>query len=108
LSRAAKETDGISIVPAKAHAEVALAETALQVGDRAQAQAALEAVGAMRKSSEAKAVSDPDLVRAVAVAATLGERQRAISMIDMLSTDDAKLDALARLFAAAKNQGEQR
>jgi hypothetical protein len=99
---------GIGTESAKAHTEVALAETALQVGDRAQAQASLKAVGAMRQSFGAKVVADPDLVRAVTVAASLNQWQWATSMTDTLGTDNAKLDALSRIFAVWKSQSGNR
>jgi hypothetical protein len=93
---------------AKAHAEVALAETALQVGDRSQAQASLKTLDAMRESSGAKVVADPDLVRAVIVAASLDQWQWATSMTDTLGTDNAKLEALSRIFAVWKRQSGNR
>jgi uncharacterized protein HemY len=108
LSRAAQETAGIRAESAKAHAEVALAETALQVGERSQAQASLKALGAMRESSGAKVVADPDLVRAVTVAASLDQWQWATSMVDTLNTDNAKLDALSRIFAVWQRQSGNR
>ena len=47
----------------------------------------------------AKAAADPDLVRAVAVAASLDQRQSTISTADTLGADRAKLDALSLIFA---------
>jgi hypothetical protein len=80
----------------------------LQVGDRARAQASLNAVGAIRQSFGATVVADPDLVRAVTVAASLDQWQWAISMTDTLSTDSAKLDALSRIFTVWKSQSGNR
>src|SRR5262249_19947604 len=104
LSRAAQHTSSISAEPAKAHAEVALAETALKLGNLAQANAARERVIAARRGVGAKAVSDADLVRAVAVAAALGEWEQVTSGADMLDGDSAKLDALARAFAVLSRE----
>jgi len=102
LARAAQQTAGISAEPAKAHAEIALAETALRLGNRAQAKSSMDAVITARQGRGAKAVSDADLVRAVAVAAALGESDRVASAVSMLDSDGARLDALSRAFAVTR------
>src|SRR5262249_44086143 len=104
LSKAVEQTVGISAHPAKAHAEVALAETALRLGNRAQAKASLDAVIAARQRLGAKAVSDADLARAVAVAAALGEWNRVASAASMADSDGARLDALSRAFAVSRRE----
>jgi hypothetical protein len=103
LGTAAQETQGISADLTKARALVALAETTSQLGDTAQSQTALKAVEAMRQRFGAKIVTDPDLTRAVTVAASLQEWKWALSMADQFSTDNAKLDALSRVYAVWRN-----
>ena len=57
---------------------------------------------ATRQGRGAKAVSDADLVRAVAVGAALGESDRVPSAVGMLDSDGARLDALSRAFAVRR------
>jgi len=63
----------------------------------------MDAVIAARQGRGAKAVSDADLVRAIAVAAALGEWRRVESAAGMLDSDAARLDALSRAFAVSRD-----
>jgi hypothetical protein len=62
----------------------------------------------MRRRSGAKAVSDQDVVRAAAATAALDQWQSAISMADLLAADDAKLDALSRVFVVWEGRAGSR
>lgn len=104
LARAAKETAGVSAEPARSHAQVGLAETALRIGDHAQAETSFEAVTETRERLGVKGITDSDWVRAIAIAASLDQHDRVITMAGLLSTDDTKLDALSRAFAVWRMQ----